>query len=141
MGAWGDKIFENDTAMDFVGGLAEDPADAPAVLREALRVAAETPPGEYLDADEGGDALAAAAIVSAARGGSPVDRSDPSVDEYLGKIAPHVSDELAPLAVTAIDRVVTGNGEDSELVELWEEAGELDAWRREPLAVREHLAA
>ena len=136
MGAWGEKIFENDTAMDFIAPLAEDPLSAPAKLRETLSAVAASPVGEYLDADDGSDALAAAAIVSAARPGSPLDRSDPSVDEYLTKITPHVPDGLAETAVAAIDRALSS---DSELVELWEEVDDLDSFRAEPLAVRAHL--
>ena len=134
MGAWGDGIFENDMAMDFIGDLAEAPGNAPSELSQRF----EAVDGEeYVESPDGSEALAAAAIVSAARDGSPVDRRDPSVAEYLGKIVPHVPAGLEAAAVAAIDRVL---GEGSELVELWEEAGSLEAFRREPLAIREHLS-
>ena len=134
MGAWGARSFENADAMDFLGDHAEAPAGAPDELRQRFEAVEGD---EYLEAPDGAEALAAAAIVSAARDGSPVHRDDPSVTEYLDKIVPHVPTDLAPLAVEAIDRVL---GQESELVELWEEAGELGAFRAEPLAVREHLS-
>ena len=138
MGAWGDGIFQNDTAMDYLGDLSDAPDAGGATLRGSLEDAAGTPADEYLDSDVGSEALAAAAVVSAAAEGSPVDRSDPSVNEYLDKVTPHVPDGLAPLAVQAIDRVLAA---ESEIVELWEETDGLDAFRAQPLAVREHLAA
>ena len=134
MGAWGARSFENDDAMDFVGDLAEAPGNAPSELRQRFEAVEDE---EYLELPEGAEALAAAAIVSAARPGSPVHREDPSVAEYLEKIVPHVPTDLAPLAVAAIDRVLSP---ESEIVELWEEAGSLDEFRAEPLAIREHLA-
>ena len=138
MGAWGGKTFENDIAMDFIGDLAEAPVDAAETVRSALEEAAGTAAGEYLDADVGSEALAAAAVVSAALPGSPVDRSDPSVDEYLTAIVPHVPAGLASAAVAAIDRVL---GPESELVELWAQAESLEAFRAEPAAVRAHLVS
>ena len=133
MGAWGSGIFENDTAMDFVGNLADHPKTADAVLREALETAAHM--GGYLDADEGSEALAAAALVSLAANESPVE-PEPPVDEYVRKIGRHVPDGLAPLAIEAIDRVL---GDESELQELWAEQDAVDEWRTEPEAVRRHL--
>lgn len=129
MGAWGSGIFDNDLAADFVSDLAEAPAGAPATLRACLEDATS---GGGVDADVGAEALAAAAIVAAGIGGTPV-----PVDEEVAKVAPYAPADLAPLAVQAIDAVL---GADSELVQLWEEAGELEAFKREPLAVREHLA-
>ena len=137
MGADGTGIFQNDDAMDFIGDLAEVPNDARTELRERLESVAAMPAEEYLEVPEGSEALAAAAIVSAARDGSPVDRSHPSVDEYLTKITPHVPDDLAPIAIAAIDRVFSG---ESELMGLWDDEGLLDEARAEPMAVREHLA-
>ncbi len=136
MGAWGKTSFENDDAMDVLGDLEEAPtADIAGALREALETAST---GEYIDSGEGAEAQAAAAVVSAAREGSPVDRSDPNVDEYLTKITPHVPvEELAPLVGPAIEGLI---GPESELVDTWGEAGALDEWKVELLAIRDHLA-
>ena len=133
MGAWGSGIFENDAAMDFIGNLADHPENADSVLREALETAAHM--GGYLDAPEGEEALAAAAIISLAADGSPV-QPEPSVEDYARKISRKVPSGLAPLAIEAIDRVLA---DESELRELWEEQDAVAEWRAEPDAVRHHL--
>ena len=78
MGAWGDGIFENDDAMDFIGDLAEAPANAPSELSERFEAVEGE---EYVESPDGTEALAAAAIVSAARDGSPV-----KPDEVVGRV-------------------------------------------------------
>jgi hypothetical protein len=136
MGASGTGIFENDDAMDFVGGLADHPENADTVLREALETAAHM--DDYLDAPEGAEALAAAAIVSAAVGhASPVEPPD-LLERQMRRICRKVPRGLAPLAVEAIDRVL---GDQSELRELWADADSLDEWRAHAVAVRHHLAS
>src|SRR5262249_36443275 len=64
MGAWGTGIFENDDAMDW----AVDFQRAPSV--QSLRKAFEAVVGveDYLERDLGSYALAAAAVLAAARG-------------------------------------------------------------------------
>jgi hypothetical protein len=136
MGNWGTGIFENDTAMDFVGGLGDHPENAENVLREALETAAHMDDGE-LDSDEGAGALAAAAVVSIAQGDSPVTPPE-SLEDNLRQICRHVPIDLAPLAIEAIDKVL---GDESELRELWGEAESLDEWQAEAHAVRHHLAS
>jgi hypothetical protein len=135
MGNWGTGIFENDTAMDFIRSLGDHPENAENVLKEALETAAHMDDGE-LDASEGADALAAAAIVSLARGDSPVTPPE-SAEDGLRRICRHVPIDLAPLAIEAIDKVL----DDSELRDVWAEADSLDEWQAEAHAVRHHLAS
>lgn len=136
MGATGTGIFENDDAMDFVGGLADHPENADTVLREALETAAHM--DDYLDAPEGAEALAAAAIVSVAIGDdSPVEPPE-TVETQMRRICRKVPQGLAPLAVEAIDRVL---GDRSELAELWGDVDSIDEWRAHAEAVRHHLAS
>jgi len=63
MGAWGEKAFENDSALDW---LAEFEGRGLAMLRETLSNVASFHADEYLDVDDGAPAIAAAEIVAAA---------------------------------------------------------------------------
>lgn len=134
MGTWGMGHFDSDTAADFAGNLDDAPSDKrESVIREALTVVVRTGPQEYLDADDGVVAVAAAALLAARwPGGAPVDTVY-GPDEPL----PPFAQDLGPLAVLALDRVVA---DESEVLELWAEAGEGDQWRAGVLALREVLA-
>ncbi|WP_030234613.1 DUF4259 domain-containing protein [Streptomyces sp. NRRL S-350] len=131
MGTWDIGPFDNDTAADFAGGLDEAaPGEREAVVRAALLGAAQA--GEYLDGDEGVEAVAAAALVAAqCPGGTAV------VSSYGPKEAvPLQAVELRALAAAALDRVVAAG---SEVAELWDEAGEGPTWRRGIRALRDVL--
>ncbi|MFJ3145820.1 DUF4259 domain-containing protein [Streptomyces halstedii] len=135
MGTWGMGHFDSDTAADFAGRLDDTPpAEREAVVKEALAVTAGTGAGEYLDADDGVVAVAAAALLAAQRpGGTPVD-SAYAPDEPVPPLAP----ELRELAVRALDRVVA---DASELLELWADVGEGEEWSAGVRSLRATLAA
>jgi hypothetical protein len=59
MGAWGHRTFENDSALDWLGDLAEGD---PSLVGEALDVAAGSAEDAYLEVDEASAALAAAEL-------------------------------------------------------------------------------
>ncbi|TYB90921.1 DUF4259 domain-containing protein [Micromonospora sp. WP24] len=118
MGTWDSGPFDNDTAADWCGDL--DDADAtkrPAMVREALSRAASE--NGYLDADVACEAIAAASIVAAHRpGGQPL--TSPYAPDFLrdgGRL--DLPDDLAALAVKALDRVMVA---DSEWRDLWQDA-------------------
>ncbi|MGS2617117.1 DUF4259 domain-containing protein [Micromonospora sp. LZ34] len=118
MGSWDSGPFDNDTAADWCGDLDDaDTAQRPALVREALTRAA----GEdgYLDADIACEAIAAAAIVAAQLpGGQPI--TSPYAPDFLrdgGRL--DVPDNLAVLAVRALDRIMAT---DSEWHDLWQDA-------------------
>jgi hypothetical protein len=124
MGAWGDGPFDNDDAADWAAELdAAAPAERLDVIRAALAAAASA---DYLDADEGQRAVAAAAVVAAQRpGGPPLDTSyAPRI--LADGIVLDVPDELRDLAAAALDRAA---GEDSELAELWDDGPDAFATR------------
>ncbi|MET7281787.1 DUF4259 domain-containing protein [Kribbella sp. NPDC005582] len=121
MAAWDATVFGNDDAADWAGDLADAGEDQR--VAEALERAAGTARGEYLEASEGAQALAAAEIVAAAAG------APTGVSPYNERALAWASGraglvELIPVALRAIDRVVA---DDSELAELWEEADD-PAW-------------
>jgi Domain of unknown function (DUF4259) len=120
MGAWGTGPFDNDDAADFAASLDDlEPEDRPGAIREALAEAAEET--DYLERDAGGAAVAAAALVAAQHpDGDPVDSA------YGPKQAiPELPDELRPVAVQALTRVLA---DDSELNELWNDSPDGEAW-------------
>lgn len=122
MGAWDSGPFDNDTAADWCGDLDDaNPGDRPRLIRAALnRVADED---DYLDSDYACEAIAAAATLAAQL---PGDQPIPSAyaPEFLrGGSSPKVSNDLAALAVRAIDRIMA---DDSEWRDLWQEATDGD---------------
>ena len=122
MGTWGSGPFDDDNASDWVWELQE--ASDWDVVETALRGAADVVGDAYLEAPDGQVAWAAATVVAAA--------DDPSVAvpaEVRDWLDHHRGERPATtraLALSAIRRVLAP---ESELVELWAEAGELDEWR------------
>ncbi|MDT3399519.1 DUF4259 domain-containing protein [Streptomyces sp. B1866] len=130
MGTWDIGPFDNDEAADFAGTLDRAPVRERArLLRDALRAAAEE--AGYLEGPDGARAVAAAALVAAARTGGGAD-SAYGPREPL----PPLPDDLAALAARALDRVLA---EDSELRELWEDSGDAAPWAGGVTRVRDAL--
>jgi hypothetical protein len=116
MGFWGAGAFENDSATDWSGELAEaEPAARLTMIRQALAGAADE--GDYLQVDSGAEAVAAAAIVAAQL---PDADSMTLVDlpDFVTRDFVPVDAELRRLAVRALDRAA---GQGSELMELLRE--------------------
>ncbi|MEE1938422.1 DUF4259 domain-containing protein [Streptomyces sp. TRM 70361] len=132
MGAWDVGPFENDMAADFAHTLDETAPDKrESLVRATLSRAVQA--RDYLESSEGEEAVAAAALVAAqCPGGEPVSTG------YGPKEAlPVFADDLRPLAVEALDRVVAEN---SELAELWDEAHSSPRWRQSISHLRAVLA-
>ncbi|TDB72244.1 DUF4259 domain-containing protein [Micromonospora sp. KC723] len=118
MGTWDSGPFDNDTAADWCGDLEDtDMTKRPALVRDALNRAAGD--DGYLDADVACEAIAAAAIVAAQRpGGQPI--TSPYAPDFLrdgGRL--DLPDDLAVLAVSALNRIMAA---DSEWRDLWQDA-------------------
>ena len=120
MGAWGVGIYENDTAADWIAELESVGAS---VIGSSLRVALED---DYLDADAGSRALAAADVIGRLRVGAGGGIGPEPVLSWVGSHPGDPSDGLLRLAERAVDRVL---GEQSELAALWAETDDLAAWR------------
>ncbi|GAA2386762.1 DUF4259 domain-containing protein [Nonomuraea africana] len=120
MGTWDIGPFDNDSAADWCGGLDDAPAERRAeLIRQALATAAGA--ADYLDGDDAGAAIAAAAIVASQRGGPAI--TTPYAPDFLVRGgAVELPSDLAELALRALDRVV---GDESEWRDLWAEAGAL----------------
>ncbi|QGZ48700.1 DUF4259 domain-containing protein [Streptomyces sp. QHH-9511] len=134
MGTWDIGHFDNDTAADFSGDLDDLPeGERAGLLFGKLREVAGTGDA-YLDSDIAVEAVAAAALIAAqCPGGEPV-ATPYGPDEPL----PELPAELRPLAVEALDRVLT---EPSELLELWGETEYGEPWKAGVVALRNVLTA
>src|SRR5688572_22483051 len=105
MGTWDVGPFDNDNAADWCGDLDDAAPEQRAVLiRDALsRVAGHG--DEYLDSNDAVEAIAAAAIVaSQLPGGTAIDT--PYAPDFLlegGTV--EVDDDVAAIAVRALDRI------------------------------------
>jgi hypothetical protein len=117
MGAWGEGVFENDTAGDWTDQFEES---APPSIVSAAIV-------EVLDCDDPGAdacsaALAAAEVIAASRGHAARGLPD-EIKDWLAKTKFQADDELARQAREAVVRIA----ECSELRQLFENAS---TWRR-----------
>lgn len=116
MRAWGTGAFDNDAAGNLLAELRHsEPRGRGRIVTEALQAAADA--GDFLGVDEGQTAIAAAAIVAAARHGRPV-TDDQSGTNLSTADLPPVTPDLLALAARALDRVIGAN---SEWRQLWEQ--------------------
>jgi len=124
MGAWGYGAFDNDTAGDWVYALEE--AEDLDVIEAALDAVVDVG-DEYLEAAEAEVALAAAAVVALLQAGEDAPECvNETVNEWVAGHPQDVPWKLAKKTVAALDRILT---EPSELLELWSETEDFDAWQ------------
>lgn len=123
MGAWGEKAFQNDSALDWVADLEEEGVGA---LHEILERVADSSHDEYLDVDDASAAIAAAEIVAATVHGQG--RLNHDAQAWLRENDSALGDDEMDLARRAVERVL---GPSSELRELWDEGGADNDWRKD----------
>jgi hypothetical protein len=133
MGTWGTGPFDDDNASDWVWELQE--ASDWSVVEDALKAAVDVESAAYLEAPDGQVAWAAATVVAAA------DAPGLTVpDEVRIWVDAHKDSQpagLRTLGAAALRRVLADN---SELVELWQAAGEEREWRSNVQGVTTALA-
>ena len=121
MGASGTGSFENDSALDWISGFADEPDRE--TLRETLSTVANWPNGNYLDSDESTYAVAAAEVVAAILG-----RPGPGLPEetmrWAHKQPTADGQALQDGAVRALQRVL----KKSELKESWDASQHASQW-------------
>lgn len=122
MGAWGAGPFENDDAADWVWELEDD--ENGSVVIAALSEIVDLPWGDDIEAPEASNAIAAAEIIAAARGSHGAQLPS-EAREWIRVNAGRVDASWLALAAGAVERISI----DSELKELWDEAGS-DEWPR-----------
>lgn len=133
MGAWGAGPFENDDGADFLYLAEANPAPA---IADAFARVASLPAQEPADTTVAAYAVAAAALVAAAHSGTPSGALDDDDQEWIESHPFAVTGELRAAARAAIERV----RHNSELIELWDEAGAIDDVRSELDAILAALA-
>ncbi len=114
MGTWGAGSFDSDDASDFIIEFERRGVKALFDAFDAVKVS-------YLEAPEAQRAIAAAEIVAIVTG-----KSGPSVSNLqiaFGLHADSVTRELPTLVNHAVQSIQRIMSENSELAELWEEAG------------------
>ena len=116
MGTWGTGNFENDDAADFVYDFKDGGVEA---VRKALSEAINAD-DDYLDAYLATTATAAAEFVAAANGDES-GLSDEAKEAYASFSGDKAS--LAGLKAQAHQAMMRILGDNSELIELWEEDG------------------
>lgn len=129
MGTWDAGPFDNDDAADWAYAFEHaDAGSGLALIETTLRTAVQVPADDYLDSDDGADAVAAAATLAHILDGEPLGGSGKvsgnAAFAWVARTAPVPSPELLELAIRALTRV-TAPG--SELASLWAEAG--PEWR------------
>jgi len=129
MGAWGIGSFDNDSARDFVQEIVEDGSVA---LREAFEVVLD-PDLNFVEAEEGHRTLAAAEVLAAVLTGDTSRLTDAGLRAWVAGADAAELAGLRGVAHAAVSRVLTG---DSELPDLWADAGDEAAWRAEVERVR-----
>lgn len=120
MGAWSHEPFGNDTACDWVYGLEESTGFG--YIEEALDRVLECG-DDYLEAPDSEEAIAAVEVIAKLLGKGT--QENDAVDAWVDANRAEVSAALLQKAQQVLDRIVS---EGSELLELWQESGEDNAW-------------
>jgi len=124
MGAWGERAFQNDSALDWLAQLEAAGVD---ILRKTLTRVADTEEDDEVDVDDGTSAIAAAEVVAAALGGGR-DRVTKEVSVWLDRHQSSLGAQDMALAKQAVKRVLAAR---SELRALWDEGGPDNAWHED----------
>jgi hypothetical protein len=124
MGTWSHEPFGNDTAADWAYGL-ENSTDLALVESALDKILAQ---GEdYIDASDSEEAIASIEILAKLIGqGTQSDSYTKAVDAWVKSINLKPGPALLEKAQKVIARILA---EDSELLELWQESEEFQAWR------------
>jgi hypothetical protein len=134
MGTWNIGPFDNDDASDLVDDVIKKGVKrAEDAIGRVLKVGSN-----YLEAPEAQQGIAAAEIIAQLSGGSSaVEESIPELSEWTLRQLVKPSEEVVHRAQAAVNRVLA---EPSELLELWSEAEEFDAWRASVQGLADRLA-
>jgi hypothetical protein len=132
MGTWAIDALGNDDAGDWLGTLYD--GDGLDVIDETLSAVATL---DYVEAPQAAEALAAAEVIAHLQGRP--DTTMPPHEELEGwvkssKLVP--TPALVDKAHQAIDRILA---DQSELLELWQESDEFEAWKASVLNLRSRV--
>jgi len=135
LSSWSANNFGNDDALDWLDFLSDGGSVDNIV--DALKDVVDAPQEEFLDGRLCCQALAAAEMVACALD-TPPEQDYPEIAKvWLEENPINVTEELASLAIKAVDRIEI----DSELKELWEESEARDDWYKVLEDLKLRLAA
>jgi len=124
MGAWSHEPFGNDTACDWAYELEE--SEGYAVIEDAFNQIIEMSTEEYIDADIGCVAHAAAEVLAKSFGRGVEEEDIPeAVEKWLEQNKNKTNPTLIPKAIRALKLLTS---ESSELNELWQESDYYTEW-------------
>jgi hypothetical protein len=132
MGTWAHGNFENDTALDWVSDFEETPDKA--FLEKSIRTIL-TP--NYIDAQEASVALAALELVAWANGKPAKDFPNLNIALKPDDLRHDFDRDFYATCNKAVDTVLRSTN--NEIMELWEESGELAEWRKVVEDLRKRL--
>ena len=125
MGTWEIEAFDNDDASDWIAGLHSqaDLSYIESAFDHVLDIGTN-----YLEVSECQQAIAAAEVVARLQGNWGIRNAQTRLmDEWVVGLGLTPPPSLANKARQAVRRVKT---EQSELLELWSETQDLDAWKQ-----------
>ncbi len=122
MGAWDFGALDNDDAQDFISDLISTGGDRWRMVELALALVIDADGGT--EVPEESAALAAAEVVAAAASGSTSVGLDEELAEWVMRTAPKHLHMLSQDAIRVIERLAA----QSELRDLWKDAGDLRPW-------------
>lgn len=129
---WGSGPFANEHAAAFV---REVVADGVPALHEAFEVVLD-PDLDFVEAEEGQRAVAAAGVLAAALNGDTSEIIDAGLRVWLAA-TDHAA--LVPLRSLAAEALARVTGPQSELPELWEDSEGAEAWYADSEKLRSAL--
>jgi Domain of unknown function (DUF4259) len=133
MGAWGTGPFDNDDAGDFADAVAGrgDLAAIKSIFDQVLVA-------DYVEAPLAWEAVAGADIM-AMLAGQPRNKTDypESIQKWSKNAARAPSADEKEKARRALDRILSPQ---SELLELWEDSDDLEAWKASLEDIKRRLA-
>lgn len=135
MGTWSHEPFGNDTASDWTYEL-EETKDL-SLIETALDNVLEM--GEdYLEAPTAEEAIGAVEVLAKLLGrGTQSDAYTEKVDDWVKSIKQKPSPALLQKAQVAIGRILA---DDSELLELWRDSDDFEAWQASLALLRDAVS-
>ena len=131
MGTWSTDSFGNDTACDWAYDL-EQVSDL-ALVRETLQKVVACG-GDYLEANEAEEAIAAAEVIARLKGNFGERNSyTETTDNWVAAHSQQPPQDLIALAASALDRILKPP---SELLELWKEGEDFETWKSSVLDLK-----
>ena len=136
MGAWSKDSFGNDTACDWAYGLDEVPDLS--LISETIQKVLEAG-NEYLEAPDAEEAIAAVEVIARLKGNFGLrDSYSENTDNWVEAHPQQPPADLVAQASQALDRILSPP---SELLELWQESEEFEAWRTSVLDLKNRASS